>query len=144
MFAFLASVKVFGQQKTKYDTVYYFLDLKHTPFNDRMITVDSEARRKFYTINCPCLKDDAKPRFRCDTTRSISISYDQYKKLNFITLPDLISLAKKYNFKELLNKYVIYFIKDLNGAYTKNEAFLDIPKITTIIDYDTVPTRKKP
>jgi len=39
--------------------------------------------------------------------------------------------------------YVIYFVRNIDGSYTKNEAFLDIRKITTIIDFDTVHPRKK-
>lgn len=137
------TVKAVAQQKAKYDTLYYFLDLSNTPFNDRMITVDSEARIKFYTINCPCLKENAKPRFRCDTTRRVNIDVDKYKKIKLITLPYLIDLAKTYDFKELMKKYVIYFVRNINGSYTKNEVFLDIRKITTIIDFDTVHPRKK-
>jgi len=145
MFAFLVSGKVFGQQKTKYDTVYYFLDLKHTPFNDRMITVDSEARRKFYTINCPCLKDDGKPQFRCDTTRRIAIDDNEYNKIKFISLPGLIDIVKKKkNLDEFIGRYIVYFIELQKIGFSKNRALLVEHKETLIIDYDTVPTRKKP
>jgi len=129
-----------AQSKAKYDTVYYFLDIMHTPAKDRMITIDSEQTRKYYTISCPCLKDSGMPTFRCDTTKKTIISNEIYKKLNFISLPTLIGLSKKYSFNELVNKYVIYFVHRFKNEYKKTEVFLQEYRKDVIIDFDTVKT----
>ncbi|WP_448703008.1 hypothetical protein ACFGVR_11710 [Mucilaginibacter sp. AW1-3] len=134
----IAFSKTYAQSKAKYDTLYYFLDIAHTPVKDRMITTDFEQTRKYYTINCPCLKSGEMPTFRCDTTRRINISGEIYKKTNFISLPALISLSKKYTFDELVNKYVIYFVEAFKNGYVKTEVFLQEYRKDTIIDFDTI------
>ncbi|WP_448703005.1 hypothetical protein ACFGVR_11695 [Mucilaginibacter sp. AW1-3] len=142
---YLNTGNVIAQRKSTYDTLYYFFDLSRIPVKDRMITVDSEMMGKFYTINCPCLKLNRKPVFRCDTTRRTAISYASYKKFRFVSLPQLIDIVKKNDFNELMKRYVIYFIQPSKKGFTKNEAFLQEENTRTTIDYITMPadTSKK-
>ena len=113
-----------AQSVSKKDTIYYLVDLNKIPINDRMLSKDTEGVYHFYQIDCPCTKSSNKPRFLCDEKTTVTLKKNDLLTINFISLPSLIDILKKNSYKELKNKFMIYFIEPIKKKFNKNEVHL--------------------
>ncbi len=88
-----------------------------------MITVESVETYEDVTINCPCLKFDAKPMFHSYITSRKVINKKTFKTLNLISLASLIELVKNTDYSYLMLHYDLYFIVPSKHNYLVNRAF---------------------
>jgi hypothetical protein len=94
-----------GQVKSKKDTINYFIDNRHFPILDGMITITVDRSFKFYTINCACLTAGNSPLFRGNIKKAMHVDNinDQNK---FVNTRELLALVKK-NQESFVNKFVL-------------------------------------
>lgn len=114
----------FAQRAKIVDTVYYLVDTANTPKNDQMIEMGIEGRWHYYLIRCNCLKYSRSPVFAYDVKdqQGESITKKDFKKINLISLPNLIELARDGEGINAFNyKHVAYFLEPNEENYVKRK-----------------------
>jgi len=134
--------QAYAQTKAKKDTIYYLLDTLNTPPLERMIKTEASKDIKFYTIMCPCLKDNVEPAFQSAIASKSYVNNQVFKTYRLISLANLILFVKKNDNKQFNNKYIIYFIEPDKNGYIKRKMFFLGGGIEHIDDTITVPTGK--
>jgi hypothetical protein len=132
------------------DSVYYLIDTANSSVKDRMWDIGVESTSKYFTIECPCLKYNAKPTFiyRIKEPAQI-INKNAFEKLNIRSLAMLINYAKQTTDLTATELYIYFFIeKNNDNEYVMHKVRLMAPrKQQVIIDYeniqrDTPPAKK--
>ncbi len=114
----------FSQQAKILDAVYYLVDTANTPKNDQMIEIGIEGRWHYYRIRCNCLKYSRSPVFAYDVKdqQGESITKNDFKKINLISLPNLIELARDGEGIDAFNyKHVACFLEPKEENYVKRK-----------------------
>lgn len=124
----------FAKYIAKQDTIYYLLDTASTSAHDRLFTFEADARsaQRFYTLNCPCLEDHHKPRFRYNDKQGTYLDARTVSKLPLISLPALIELVTINDTPDFYNRFVIYFIIREKRKYAKHKVFFLSGHSTTV------------
>jgi hypothetical protein len=130
-------------QKTtsKINNLYYLLDTGKTQVADRMWTVMADRIFKYYTIKCPCLKNDGEPTFVYDIERKgtgTHLSPNQLKKLKLISLSDLILKVKQIENNGYKRDCLISLIEPDGNKYIIHEMFFVNPAIKIISPPDVI------
>jgi len=89
----LSFCKTYAQNSGKKDTIYYLLDTLSTPPLERMIKTEASKDIKFYTIKCPCLKDNVEPAFESAIASKSYVNNQVFKTYRFISLAPVLAHA---------------------------------------------------
>lgn len=130
-FLFFFTQNCKGQSNIKEkDSVYYYLDTAAVPIKDRMVFKDSLEFAIAYTLPCQCNLWGGNINFeKPKSIKSKPISLAEFKKLNTVSITDLITIAVK-KIKEK-DKKTSYFFIEPNGKEMKiSKVFLMDPKRT--------------
>jgi len=133
----------------KTDSLYYLVDTINTPVNDRMWEVQSDKINKYYTIKCPCLKNNGKPTFSYSIQKQdigMNLTNKAFKLLNLISLSDLILKSKYIEDNGYERDDVIFLIERSGKEYIVHKVdFANLAvHITSPPDYIDAGAKKTP
>ena len=114
-----------AQKLKKPDTIYYFVDILHTPVADRMINIEHSHDYAWYTIKCPCLKYGNMPLFRSNVTNQTYIDKKMFKSIKFTYLDQLIKYVKDHDSADFNDRHAIFFIMLSDKKYIQQQCFLN-------------------